>query len=228
LEGIFSIFNSGSNIYLGASSAVYKSPDNGSNWIKYTNGMPSSVKVQSIYATGNSVLAGFTASVQNYGVYLSTNSGEDWAGFNEGFPNGRTINTMLEYDQYVYAAIAAGLFQNGGVYRRPLSNLITSIENSEINLREFSLEQNYPNPFNPSTKIKFTIPSAPLSLGEGLGVRLIVYDALGDEVAVLVDEYKPAGSYEVTFDVKELSSGIYFYTLQAGSFVETRKMLMIK
>ena len=95
--------------------------------------------------------------------------------------------------------------------------------------KEFSLSQNYPNPFNPSTTIKYAIP---LLGGAGGGsVTLKVYDVLGNEVATLVDEYKTAGSYEVEFKtsgIKNLASGIYFYRLKAGSFTETKKMVLLK
>jgi hypothetical protein len=86
---------------------------------------------------------------------------------------------------------------------------------------EFSLAQNYPNPFNPSTTIRFVVPVSGF-------VSLKVFDLLGREVATLVDEKKDAGSYEVTFDGKNLSSGVYFYRLQAGEFVQTKKLLLQK
>ncbi len=85
----------------------------------------------------------------------------------------------------------------------------------------YRLEQNYPNPFNPSTKIEFALP-------RGENVRLSVYDVLGREVAVLVNEEKPAGSYRVTFDGKGVPSGTYFYTLRAGSFSVTKAMVVVK
>jgi len=106
---------------------------------------------------------------------------------------------------------------------------------------EFVLSQNYPNPFNPTTKIKYAIPSVGTSLMKF--VQLKVYDILGNEVATLVDEYKPAGSYEVEFSARggqtvgslQLASGIYFYKLQvypatsgAGNFVETKKMVLLR
>ncbi len=85
--------------------------------------------------------------------------------------------------------------------------------------------QNYPNSFNPSTKISFTIPN----VGTGLALSVLkVYDVLGNEVATLVDEHLEAGKYEVTFDASNLTSGIYFYRLQAGSFIETKKMILLK
>jgi hypothetical protein len=85
----------------------------------------------------------------------------------------------------------------------------------------FKLEQNYPNPFNPATTIQFTIPERKM-------VSLRVYNLLGQEVATLVEEEKPAGSYEVVFDASELPSGSYFYKIIAGNFVETKKMILIK
>ncbi|MBE0571360.1 MAG: T9SS type A sorting domain-containing protein [Ignavibacteriaceae bacterium] len=85
----------------------------------------------------------------------------------------------------------------------------------------YQLNQNYPNPFNPSTSIKYQIPE--------LGfVALKVYDVLGNEVANLVNEYKPAGSYEIEFDAKTLPSGVYLYRLKSGAFLETKKMILMK
>lgn len=91
---------------------------------------------------------------------------------------------------------------------------------------EFALEQNYPNPFNPSTTINYSIPEAG-------NVELKVYDLLGNEVATLVNEYKPEGKYEVEFnshsgEVMNLSSGVYIYTLRTNNFVQTKKMLLLK
>jgi Secretion system C-terminal sorting domain len=83
------------------------------------------------------------------------------------------------------------------------------------------LSQNYPNPFNPSTKISWQSPV-------GSWQTLKVYDMLGREVATLVDEYRPAGNYEVEFSATTLSSGIYFYKIQAGEFVSVRKMVLQK
>jgi len=105
--------------------------------------------------------------------------------------------------------------------------------NVEINSPEnFSLAQNYPNPFNPSTTIKYSIPNVTLSGVEGSRVQLKVFDVLGNEVATLVNEYKNAGSYEVDFSTTggatSLSSGVYFYKLSAGSFVQTKKMILLK
>jgi aminopeptidase N len=94
--------------------------------------------------------------------------------------------------------------------------------------KEFALGQNYPNPFNPLTVIKYTIAGA---RGQGLGVSgvsLVVYDVLGREVAVLVNERKAPGTYQVTFDGSGLSSGVYFYRLEAGNFLQTKKLVLLK
>jgi len=85
----------------------------------------------------------------------------------------------------------------------------------------YQLFQNYPNPFNPTTKIRFSIPEVGIA-------SLKVYDILGREIATLVNEEKPAGTYEITLYAEQLSSGVYFYRLQAGSFVETKKMILMK
>ena len=98
-----------------------------------------------------------------------------------------------------------------------------SIEVEVINELVFSIKQNYPNPFNPSTDIQYAI-------GNRQFVQLRIYDVLGNEVATLVNEEKPAGSYNVEFTIDnlQLSTGVYFYQLRAGSFVETKKMLLLK
>jgi len=90
------------------------------------------------------------------------------------------------------------------------------------------LSQNYPNPFNPSTVIEYTVGGVRLQESGVRDVRLVVYDILGREVAVLVNERKPPGIYEVRFDASGLSSGVYFYRLTVGNFVETRNMVVLK
>ena len=86
---------------------------------------------------------------------------------------------------------------------------------------EFSLNQNYPNPFNPTTKVRYSIPHSSR-------VFIKVFDILGNEVKTLVNEVKPAGTYEIEFEAAKLPSGIYFYKIEAGSFVETKKMILLK
>jgi hypothetical protein len=120
---------------------------------------------------------------------------------------------------YVGSTASAGTFQVGAP---------TSVEASNNLPTEFSLAQNYPNPFNPSTKIKYTIPDVIISGIQEAQVQLKVYDILGNEIITLVNEKKPSGYYETNFNASAFASGIYFYKLQAGSFIETKKMILLK
>jgi photosystem II stability/assembly factor-like uncharacterized protein len=113
---------------------------------------------------------------------------------------------------YVGSILSTGMFEVGGT---------TSADNKDILPDKFSLEQNYPNPFNPGTKIRYQTPQ------NGI-VTLKIYDVLGNEIATLVNEEKPAGFYEVSFDAASLSSGVYFYTIKADNFTSTKKMILMK
>jgi len=95
------------------------------------------------------------------------------------------------------------------------------VSDDELIAEKFELKQNYPNPFNPSTNIEFRISDRSF-------VSLKVFNILGDEVASLINEEKAAGIYSVTFNASNLSSGMYLYKIQSGSFVETKKMILMK
>jgi len=97
---------------------------------------------------------------------------------------------------------------------------LTSVPSQAVP-KVFALSQNYPNPFNPSTIINYQLPKAN-------HVTLRLYDAIGREVATLVDEYKEAGSYDIQFNASKLSSGVYFYRIQAGENVDLKKMILMK
>jgi hypothetical protein len=97
----------------------------------------------------------------------------------------------------------------------------TFVEETKETITNYSLQQNYPNPFNPSTKISWQVPVAGL-------VTLKVYDVLGREVITLVNEELNAGKHEATFDAIRFSSGIYFYQLKAGDFIQTKKMILLR
>jgi hypothetical protein len=101
------------------------------------------------------------------------------------------------------------------------NNIVSSVENVDKNSQTYVLEQNYPNPFNPSTKISWQIPVSSWQ-------TLKIFDILGNEVATLVDEYRSAGRYEVEFDAKHLTGGVYFYQLISASFSQTNKMVILK
>jgi hypothetical protein len=98
---------------------------------------------------------------------------------------------------------------------------VTTVNEDLSSVNSYSLSNNYPNPFNPTTKISYHISQSDF-------VSLKVYDVLGNEIATLVDEYKPGGNFEVEFNAAGLSSGVYFYTLHAGSFTQTKKLILMK
>ena len=103
--------------------------------------------------------------------------------------------------------------------------MVSTKEENNTVPNSFVLKQNYPNPFNPSTKIGFTVPSGHTSDN----IVLKIYDVLGKEVATLVNENgMAAGSYDVEWNASNYSSGIYFYTLKAGNFMDTKKMILSK
>jgi hypothetical protein len=100
--------------------------------------------------------------------------------------------------------------------------VLVSVQGQNTNVpTEYALKQNYPNPFNPSTIIRYQLPKDAF-------VSVKVYDLLGKEVAKLVDETKDAGYYEIVFDAASLTSGLYFYKMQAGDFVTVRKMVVVR
>jgi len=153
-----------------------------------------------------------------------------------GFVPGHGTTTEPQFYSFNDESLPSGKHQ----YRLKQIDYDGSFEYSKIvevtieSPNEFSLSQNYPNPFNPSTKIKFTIPTPPVSsplvkgrTKEGF-VSLKVYDVLGNEVATLVNEEKPSGEYEVEFRAEGLPSGIYFYQLRAGDFTKTQKMVLLR
>ena len=154
------------------------------------------------------------------GILLSTNSGASWTPASTGF--------LLPL--YVYALAIAGTNlvagTGSGVWSRPLSEMVTSVQRQSTHLpTQFSLDQNYPNPFNPATTMSFVISHQSF-------VTLKVYDMLGEQVATLVNEVKQPGEYTVRWNAASatggLPSGVYFYRLQAGSFTETKKLLLIR
>jgi hypothetical protein len=103
---------------------------------------------------------------------------------------------------------------------------ITDIESDDSAPNNFVLHQNYPNPFNPATTIKYSIQSK--VNGEKLKVNLVIFDVLGQEIRTLVNENQQPGNYEVSFNASDLPSGIYFYQLKTGSFIRTKKMMLLQ
>lgn len=107
-----------------------------------------------------------------------------------------------------------------------IENLVVGVKSEDNIPYEYSLSQNYPNPFNPSTTIQYSIPGNVKS--ELVNIKLVIFDILGREVVILVNKNQKAGNYEVNFDASNLSSGVYLYRLNSGSFTKSMKMLLLK
>ena len=204
--------------------AISKSTDSGVTW-----DMQSGAGLRFIYSISfPSTNIGYAAGLQWFlpptsgeGLILrTTNGGTDWS---EQFKDDGELKSIFFINDTVGWAVG-----NGGKILVTLNGGVSSVgeEENQTNPNDFLLYQNYPNPFNPSTSIQYAIRSRQF-------VTLKVYDILGNEIATLVNEEKPAGEYEVTFDshsgkVRNLTSGIYFYQLKAGSYIGTKKMILIK
>ncbi len=148
---------------------------------------------------------------------FSTDSGNNWS-YADTLPVKANITSLLTDGENVYAA----LYQKG-VWRRPIREIVNGIQIDKPHAMpvSYSLKQNYPNPFNPATTITYT-------LAEENKVSLKVFDILGNDVATLVNRIESGGSHSVSFVANNLPSGIYFYSLRAGSYSETKKMLLLK
>jgi photosystem II stability/assembly factor-like uncharacterized protein len=154
-------------------------------------------------------------------MYATSNGGINWC-FQQ-IPSSYLLTNVVFTDENTGWAVGS----NGTILKTTsgvISGIRTTIkENSPVS---FMLYQNYPNPFNPSTKIKFNIASNVRS--QTANVKLIIYDIIGREIKILVNEQLQPGTYEVTFDGSALPSGVYFYKLETGNYTETEKMLLLK
>ena len=206
-------------------SKILKTTDSGNSWT-ITNAGTTSDLYSISFPTQQ---VGYITADGMYGnnpsrLLKTTDGGSNWNIINVPygysltsvcFPNG--VDTG-----YVVGNLSGAILKtfNGG-------GTITSIFVSPVEqtVSDFTLSQNYPNPFNPSTVISYKLPASS-------GLTLKIYDILGNEIATLVDEYKPAGSYEVEFNTSTInhqpSSGIYFYQLKTGDFIQTKKMMFLK
>ncbi|MCX6165356.1 MAG: T9SS type A sorting domain-containing protein [Ignavibacteriae bacterium] len=192
---------------------ISKTTNYGLNWIK--KAFPNISEIRSIYFINkNTGFLGSDYSPYSSSIKRTTNGGDNWVDLNEV---AHGINSFHFLDSNVgYAAGDLGVIlktTNGGA--------VWVSNNTQEIPKSFELFQNYPNPFNPTTNIKYQITNSKL-------VTLRVYDILGKEIATLVNEKKTAGIYEVTFNGSNFASGVYFYRIQAGDFVQVKKMVLIK
>ncbi|MFZ1518614.1 MAG: M14 family zinc carboxypeptidase [Ignavibacteriaceae bacterium] len=180
----------------------------------------------------NGVRSYFPNAIEPYNYFVSWTSGtalqypESWCWLNHG----ENIMALTYEDKYRPSCSNTGKYDStaNAILRGVLNymDITTDIEQiTDLTPNEFRLEQNYPNPFNPSTKISWKSPTSGWQ-------TLKVYDVLGNEIAILVDEYRNSGNYEIDFQntvgSHQLANGVYFYQLRVGDFVETKKMVLLK
>ncbi|MEJ5306551.1 MAG: T9SS type A sorting domain-containing protein [Ignavibacteria bacterium] len=206
-------------LIVGSNSGLYYSNDNGNSWNLF--GIYNNRPFKSLLSYGNTMFAGKSEPASTNFLF-STNNGAIWQISSDGFTSSvYEIIAIGVNNGYVYVSTPGSGYR---IHRRPLSEIVTSVESLDEIPTEFTLNQNYPNPFNPSTKISWQSPVSGYT-------TLKVYDVLGKEVGTLVNEYLNAGSYEVEFNAgqtRNLSSGVYLYKLQVGEFVQTKKMILAK
>ena len=209
---VTSLFASGTNLFAGTMDGIFFSTNSGRNWSNVSNGIATKTTTSTFIQDGTKLIAG-----TDKGIFLTTNNGQNWYYVNRnGISAPITINAFMINGTSLYAGTSAG------IWRRPLSEIVTQAgETSTLFPKEYFLGQNYPNPFNPTTTIRYALPSS-------AHVKLTLHDILGREIATLVNEEQSAGWKEVQWNASSVSSGIYFYKLSVGSFVETKKMMMVK
>jgi len=208
-KNINSILVSGNYIFAGTdNSGVLLTTNSGNTWVQTSL---NNENVYCLYVNENNIFAG-----TSNGVYLSKNNGTNWILKNQGFSTTQSVNFLSIANSYIFAG-TSGKY----VWKRLFSEII-GIKNISSKIpSEFSLSQNYPNPFNPTTKIQFDIPKAN-------NVLIKIYDIAGKEINTLVNEKFDAGTYETEWHAENYSSGVYFYTLTAGEFKETKRMILAK
>jgi len=188
---------------------------------------PTPVELSSLLGnvSGNNVLLNWSTATENNNLGFDIERGSSLNSFSKlSFIKGKGTSTQTNQYSYSDKNLAPGTYY----YRIKQTDLDGSFKyyylGTEIQIgapEKFELSQNYPNPFNPNTIIKYALPQ------DG-NVTLRIYDILGKEVAVLVNDFQKAGNYNINFDAHRLSSGVYIYKLESGNFAESKKLTLIK
>ena len=207
---VFAVAFRYSEIFVGSSAGVLRSMDGGVHWAYNNTGLQGFVNAMAVH--GKNVYAGTSA-----GIFVLNQEDTTWSSVNTGLPTASNAVSSIVADSTEIFAVVGGAF-----WKRPLSEIETLVvATTERRPTAFSLSQNYPNPFNPTTTIEYTIAR------KGM-VTLTVYDLLGRVANILVANVQSPGKYTATFNASRFASGIYFYRLNAGDYLETRKLIVIK
>jgi ligand-binding sensor domain-containing protein len=193
-------------------NGVYRSIDTGKTWTEVNEGLSNLHKrnIRSLVINPSGII--FVATLG--GVFRSTDDGNNWIETNEGLIDTTALCIAFDPNGYAYVGTANGVFRS--VQSTTSAELFTSGF-----AREFLLEQNFPNPFNPRTTIGFTLPRRAFTVVK-------VFNILGKEIATLVSQDLLPGRHNITWNAEGMPSGIYFYRLETGVFVETRKLIVLR
>ena len=200
-------------LFAGTREGVFRSMDNGDTWIRRVTGLTENDIDGLVINNDGDLFVGL--STNRSGVFRSTNNGDLWLPLNDGLQN-KYVNAMAAAtDGFLYVGTLGGGVFRGVDPTTAVERIATEIPTS------FALRQNYPNPFNPTTTIEFALTTRS-------AVHLKVFDIMGRTVATLVNEILVPGTYKAAFDGKGLPSGLYFYRLEAGEFVRTQRLTLLK
>ncbi|HEY9164678.1 MAG TPA: T9SS type A sorting domain-containing protein [Candidatus Kryptonia bacterium] len=214
-SGVQSLVISDTRLFAGTGKGVYISTNNGDSW--ESKGL-SNNSVLSLACYGTDLFAG----TSHNGVFVSTDTGSTWTSVSAGLPNA-SIDALALSGKDLFAGTSQSNSHSAfGVWRRPLSEMITEVGDKPQPVpSSLALSQNYPDPFNPTTTISYDLPQRAF-------VQLDVYNALGQLITRLVNSSQNPGHYEVRFNATNLPGGIYLYRLQAGTFMQVKKMILMK
>jgi hypothetical protein len=243
------IIDQDGNVFCSTSNSVFKSTDNGSTWKGIFHSSDASI-VSAIFCAEKYLFAGtysdgifrsadggitwepntslssddpivgmarnkdgvlFAVGIAD--IYKSGDMGTNWISIGSGLPFGINNNLCITTQGDLYVGT-----QSNGIYAS--ISIVTAVVESNRE-KSYSLDQNFPNPFNPSTTISFSLPTKSF-------VSLKIFDLLGRNVATIVAEELPAGNYQRQWNASMFSSGVYFYSLQAGRFTETKHLLLLR
>jgi photosystem II stability/assembly factor-like uncharacterized protein len=193
--------------YAATNLGIFKTTDAGLTW---NNILPTA---QTLFSINIKNEVGFAVGASGL-IYITSNRGLNWTLMTSPVTTQDLLRVFVVSNTLAYAVGTSGTILKCEV-------ITGGIEEESVSPKEFTLSQNYPNPFNPVTNIIFRIADFGF-------VSLRIYDLLGNEVATLLNEEKPAGNYELQFDASNLSSGVYLYRLSAGNFTEIKKMVLLK